>query len=131
MPSAFSTSNSLGKFKDQNQDKKSGPDDVYGPSRRSPFAQSTQTARQAKDLEGRVSDEPAADGAFAQWKAFAMKEERIDELQGSRSEYRIHPGASGLDGKSTSPSLLSRSRGTTNRLQTGLNAEDIKNLMSE
>src|SRR5262245_47684850 len=77
-PIGFFDINSLVKFQDQNPDKKVQA--VLMIYDKPPFAIAT-TAKtgitKPKDLEGRVLGAPAADGAFAQWKAF-VKENDID-----------------------------------------------------
>jgi NitT/TauT family transport system substrate-binding protein len=78
-PMGFFDINSLVKFQDQNPDKKVKA--VMMMYNRPPFAIATTTRTgisKPKDLEGRVLGAPAADGAFAQWKAF-VKENGIDE----------------------------------------------------
>jgi NitT/TauT family transport system substrate-binding protein len=78
-PIGFFDINSLVKFQDQNPDKKVKA--VLMMYDRPPFSIVT-VARtgitKPKDLEGKVLGAPAADGAFAQWKAF-VKENGIDE----------------------------------------------------
>jgi len=78
-PLGFFDINSLVKFRDQNPDK--AVKAVLMMYDKPPFAIGT-TAKtgivKPKDLEGRVLGAPAADGAFAQWKAF-VKENGIDE----------------------------------------------------
>ena len=78
-PLGFFDINSLVKFQDQNPDKKVQA--VLMIYDKPPFAIAS-TAKtgitKPKDLEGKVLGAPAADGAFAQWKAF-VKENRIDE----------------------------------------------------
>lgn len=78
-PIGFFDINSLVKFRDQNPDKQvTAVLMIYD---KPPFAIGT-TAKSAiskpKDLEGKILGAPAADGAFAQWKAF-VKENGIDE----------------------------------------------------
>jgi NitT/TauT family transport system substrate-binding protein len=77
-PLGFFDINSLVKFQDQNPEKKVQA--VLMMYNKPPFAIATTTKtgiRKPKDLEGRVLGAPAADGAFAQWKAF-VKENGID-----------------------------------------------------
>ena len=78
-PLGFFDINSLVKFRDQNPDKAvTAVMMVYD---KPPFAIATTTKTgitKPKDLEGKVLGAPAADGAFAQWKAF-VKENGIDE----------------------------------------------------
>jgi NitT/TauT family transport system substrate-binding protein len=77
-PIGFFDINSLVKFQDQNPDKRVQA--VLMIYDKPPFAIAT-TAKtgisKPKDLEGRVLGAPAADGAYAQWKAF-VKENNID-----------------------------------------------------
>ena len=78
-PIGFFDINSLVKFRDQNPDKKVKA--VLMVYDKPPFAIATTTKTgitKPKDLEGKVLGAPAADGAFAQWKAF-VKENRIDD----------------------------------------------------
>jgi NitT/TauT family transport system substrate-binding protein len=77
-PLGFFDINSLIKFLDQNPDKKVQA--VLMVYDKPPFAIATTTRTgitKPKDLEGRVLGAPAADGAFAQWKAF-VHENGID-----------------------------------------------------
>src|SRR5262245_22733229 len=78
-PLGFFDINSLVKFRDQNPDK--AVKAVLMVYDKPPFAIGT-TAKtgiaKPKDLEGKVLGAPAADGAFAQWKAF-VKENGIDD----------------------------------------------------
>src|SRR5262247_3067843 len=78
-PIGFFDINSLVKFRDQNPDK--AVKAVLMVYDKPPFAIGT-TAKtgitKPKDLEGRILGAPAADGAFAQWKAF-VKENGIDD----------------------------------------------------
>ena len=77
-PLGFFDINSLVKFQDQNPDKKVQA--VLMMYNKPPFAIATTTKTgitKPKDLEGKVLGAPAADGAFAQWKAF-VKENGID-----------------------------------------------------
>jgi len=78
-PLGFFDINSLVKFRDQNPDKAvTAVMMVYD---KPPFAIATTTKTgitKPKDLEGKVLGAPAADGAFAQWKAF-VKENGIDD----------------------------------------------------
>src|SRR5215470_7435285 len=75
-PIGFFDINSLVKFRDQNPDKKVQA--VLMMYDKPAFAIGTTGIVKPKDLEGRVLGAPAADGAFAQWKAF-VKENGIDE----------------------------------------------------
>jgi NitT/TauT family transport system substrate-binding protein len=77
-PLGFFDINSLVKFQDQNPDKKVQA--ILMMYDRPPFAIATTSKTgiaKPKDLEGKVLGAPAADGAFAQWKAF-VKENGID-----------------------------------------------------
>src|SRR5437588_6856988 len=77
-PLGFFDVNSLVKFQDQNPDKRVQA--ILMMYNRPPFAIATTTKTgisKPKDLEGKVLGAPAADGAFAQWKAF-IKENGID-----------------------------------------------------
>jgi NitT/TauT family transport system substrate-binding protein len=80
-PIGFFDINSLVKFRDQNPDK--AVKAVLMVYDKPPFAIGT-TAKSGiakpKDLEGKVLGAPAADGAFAQWKAF-VKENSIDDAK--------------------------------------------------
>ena len=91
-PIGFFDINSLVKFLDQNPDKKVQA--VLMMYDKPPFAIAT-TAKtgimKPKDLEGRILGAPAADGAFAQWKAFVQRE-RHRRLEGQDREHRL-PGA--------------------------------------
>ncbi len=77
-PIGFFDVNSLVRFRDQNPDKQVKA--VLMVYDKPPFAITT-TARTGikvpKDLEGRILGAPAADGAFAQWRAF-VRENKID-----------------------------------------------------
>src|SRR5260370_5816103 len=78
-PLGFFDINSLVKFRDQNPDKKVQA--VLMMYNKPPFAIATTSKTgitKPKDLEGKVLGAPAADGALAQWKAFA-KENGIAE----------------------------------------------------
>lgn len=78
-PLGFFDINSLVKFRDQNPDK--AVKAVMMVYDQPPFAIATTTKTgiaKPKDLEGKVLGAPAADGAFAQWKAF-VKENGIDD----------------------------------------------------
>jgi NitT/TauT family transport system substrate-binding protein len=78
-PIGFFDINSLVKFRDQNPDK--AVTAVLMIYDKPPFAIATIAKTgiaKPKDLEGKVLGAPAADGAFAQWKAF-VKENAIDE----------------------------------------------------
>jgi NitT/TauT family transport system substrate-binding protein len=78
-PLGFFDLNSLVKFRDQNPDK--AVKAVMMVYDRPPFAIATTTKTgitKPKDLEGKVLGAPAADGAFAQWKAF-VKENSLDD----------------------------------------------------
>ena len=78
-PIGFFDINSLVKFRDQNPDK--AVKAVLMVYDKPPFSVVTVAKTgiaKPKDLEGKVLGAPAADGAFAQWKAF-VKENGIDE----------------------------------------------------
>lgn len=78
-PLGFFDINSLVKFRDQNPDK--AVKAIMMVYDKPPFAIATTTKTgiaKPKDLEGKVLGAPAADGAFAQWKAF-VKENAIDD----------------------------------------------------
>ena len=78
-PLGFFDINSLVKFRDQNPDKQVKA--VLMVYDRPPFSIVTVSRSgitKPKDLEGKILGAPAADGAFAQWKAF-VKENGIDE----------------------------------------------------
>jgi NitT/TauT family transport system substrate-binding protein len=78
-PIGFFDINSLVKFRDQNPDK--AVKAVMMVYDRPPFSVVTVKRTgiaKPKDLEGKVLGAPAADGAFAQWKAF-VKENGIDD----------------------------------------------------
>ena len=78
-PLGFFDINSLVKFRDQNPDKQVKA--VLMVYDRPPFSIVTVSRSgitRPKDLEGKILGAPAADGAFAQWKAF-VKENGIDE----------------------------------------------------
>ncbi|MCC6777615.1 MAG: ABC transporter substrate-binding protein [Hyphomicrobiales bacterium] len=77
-PIGFFDINSLVKFQDQNPEKRVQA--VLMIYDKPPFAIATTTKTgitKPKDLEGRILGAPAADGAFAQWKAF-VKENNLD-----------------------------------------------------
>ena len=78
-PLGFFDINSLVKFRDQNPDK--AVKAVMMVYDKPPFAIATiakSNISKPKDLEGKILGAPAADGAFAQWKAF-VKENGIDD----------------------------------------------------
>src|SRR3954462_7553390 len=80
-PIGFFDINSLVKFQDQNPDKKVQA--VLMMYDRPAFAIASLKKTgisKPKDLEGKVLGAPAADGAFAQWKAF-VKEHATDECK--------------------------------------------------
>ena len=80
-PIGFFDINSLVKFRDQNPEK--AVTAVLMMYDRPPFSIVTLTRTgitKPKDLEGKILGAPAADGAFAQWKAF-VKENGIDEAK--------------------------------------------------
>src|SRR4029077_2926384 len=70
-PIGFFDINSLMKFQDQNPDKKVQAVLMMYDNPAFAIATTTKTGiTKPKDLEGRLLGAPAADGAFAQWKAF-------------------------------------------------------------
>src|SRR5688500_8735579 len=78
-PIGFFDINSLVKFRDQNPDKAvKAVMMVYDKPPFSVVTVSKTGISKPKDLEGKTLGAPAADGAFAQWKAF-VKENGIDE----------------------------------------------------
>jgi NitT/TauT family transport system substrate-binding protein len=125
-PLGFFDINSLVKFRDQNPDKQvKAVMMVYD---RPPFSIVT-VARtginKPKDLEGKVLGAPAADGAFAQWKAF-VKENGIDDSK-VRIENVGFPVREPMlaDGKVDAITGFSFSS-YFNLLQKGIPAKDIK-----
>jgi NitT/TauT family transport system substrate-binding protein len=128
-PIGFFDINSLVKFQDQNPDKKVQA--VLMIYDKPPFAIAT-TGRtgitKPKDLEGRILGAPAADGAFAQWKAF-VKENGIDAAK-VRIENIGFPVREPMlaDGKVDAITGFSFSM-HYNLLQKGLKPEDIRTLL--
>jgi NitT/TauT family transport system substrate-binding protein len=125
-PIGFFDINSLVKFRDQNPDK--AVKAVLMVYDKPPFAIGT-TAKSGiakpKDLEGKVLGAPAADGAFAQWKAF-VKENGIDDAK-VRIENVGFPVREPMlaDGKVDAITGFSFSM-YFNLLQKGLKPDDIK-----
>ena len=128
-PIGFFDINSLVKFQDQNPDKKVQA--VLMIYDKPPFAIAT-TAKtgitKPKDLEGRVLGAPAADGAFAQWKAF-VKENGIDaskvKIENVGFPVREPMLAEGKVDAITGFSFSMH----YNLLQKGLKPEDIKTML--
>ena len=128
-PIGFFDINSLVKFQDQNPDKKVQA--VLMIYDRPPFAIATTTKTgiaKPKDLEGKILGAPAADGAFAQWKAF-VKENGIDESKVKIENIGFLAREPMLaDGKVQAITGFSFSM-HYNLLQKGLKPEDIKTLL--
>jgi NitT/TauT family transport system substrate-binding protein len=128
-PLGFFDINSLVKFRDQNPDKKvTAVMMVYD---RPPFAIAT-TAKtgitKPKDLEGKVLGAPAADGAFAQWKAF-VQENKIDASKVKIENVGFPVREPMLaDGKVDAITGFSFSM-HFNLMQKGLKSEDIKTML--
>jgi NitT/TauT family transport system substrate-binding protein len=125
-PIGFFDINSLVKFQDQNPDKKVTA--VLMMYDKPPFAIATTSKAgitKAKDLEGKVLGAPAADGAFAQWKAFVQltgidpSKVKIDNVGFPVREPML------ADGKVDAITGFSFSM-YFNLLQKGLKPEDIK-----
>jgi NitT/TauT family transport system substrate-binding protein len=128
-PLGFFDINSLVKFQDQNPDKKVQA--VLMIYDKPPFAIAT-TAKtgiaKPKDLEGKVLGAPAADGAFAQWKAF-VKENGIDDSKVKIENVGFPVREPMLaDGKVDAITGFSFSM-HYNLLQKGLKPEDIKTML--
>jgi NitT/TauT family transport system substrate-binding protein len=128
-PLGFFDINSLVKFQDQNPDKRVQA--VLMIYDKPPFAIAT-TAKtgiaKPKDLEGKVLGAPAADGAFAQWKAF-VKENGIDESKVKVENVGFPVREPMLaDGKVDAITGFSFSM-HYNLLQKGLKPEDIKTML--
>jgi len=128
-PIGFFDINSLVKFRDQNPDKRVQA--VLMMYDKPAFAVGT-TAKtgiaKPKDLEGRVLGAPAADGAFAQWKAF-VKENAIDASKVKIENIGFPVREPMLaDGKVDAITGFSFSM-HYNLLQKGLKPEDIKTLL--
>ena len=128
-PLGFFDINSLVKFRDQNPDK--AVKAVLMVYDKPPFAIGT-TAKtgitKPKDLEGRVLGAPAADGAFAQWKAF-VKENGIDASKVKIENVGFPVREPMLaDGKVDAITGFSFSM-HFNLLQKGLKPEDVKMIL--
>ena len=128
-PLGFFDINSLVKFQDQNPGQKVQA--VLMMYDKPPFAIAT-TAKtgivKPKDLEGRILGAPAADGAFAQWKAF-VKENGIDESKVKVENVGFPVREPMLaDGKVDAITGFSFSM-HYNLLQKGLKPEDIKTML--
>jgi NitT/TauT family transport system substrate-binding protein len=128
-PIGFFDINSLVKFRDQNPDKKvqavlmiyDKPAFAIGTIAKTGIAK-------PKDLEGRVLGAPAADGAFAQWKAF-VKENGIDESKVKIENVGFPVREPMLaEGKVDAITGFSFSM-YYNLLQKGLKPEDIKTML--
>jgi NitT/TauT family transport system substrate-binding protein len=128
-PHGFFDINSLVKFQDQNPDKKVQA--VLMMYNKPPFAIATTSKTgitKPRDLEGRVLGAPAADGAFAQWKAF-VKENGIDESKVKIENIGFPVREPMLaDGKVDAIAGFSFSM-HYNLLQKGLKPEEIKILL--
>src|SRR5262245_24586477 len=128
-PLGFFDINSLVKFQDQNPEKKVQA--VLMMYDRPPFAIATTTKTgisKPKDLEGRVLGAPAADGAFAQWKAF-VKANGIDESKVKIENVGFPVREPMLaDGKVDAITGFSFSM-HYNLLQKGLRPQDIKTML--
>ena len=128
-PLGFFDINSLVKFRDQNPDK--AVTAVLMVYDKPPFAIAT-TAKtgitKPKDLEGKVLGAPAADGAFAQWKAF-VKENGIEESRVKIENIGFPVREPMLaDGKVDAITGFSFSM-HFNLLQKGLKPEEIKTML--
>src|SRR5712672_437256 len=128
-PIGFFDINSLVKFRDQNPDKRvqavlmmyDKPAFAIGTTAKTGIAK-------PKDLEGRVLGAPAADGAFAQWKAF-VKENGIDE-----SKVKIENVGFPVREPMLAEGKVDAITGCSfsmyyNLLQKGLKPEDIKTML--
>jgi NitT/TauT family transport system substrate-binding protein len=128
-PIGFFDINSLVKFQDQNPDKRVQA--VLMVYDKPPFAIATTTKTgiaKPKDLEGKVLGAPAADGAFAQWKAF-VKENGIDASKVKIENIGFPVREPMLaDGKVHAITGFSFSM-HYNLMQKGLKPEDIKILL--
>src|SRR5216117_1411395 len=128
-PLGFFDVNSLVKFQDQNPDKKVQA--VLMIYDKPPFAIATTTKTgiaKPKDLEGRVLGAPAADGAYAQWKAF-VKENAIDASKVKIENVGFPVREPMLaEGKVDAITGFSFSM-YYNLLQKGLKPEDIKTML--
>src|SRR5712692_4901166 len=128
-PIGFFDINSLAKFQDQNPDKKVQAVLMIYDSPAFAIGTTTKTGiTKPKDLEAKVLGAPAADGAFAQWKAF-VKENGIDESK-VKIENIGFPAREPMlaDGKVHAITGFSFSM-HYNLLQKGLKPEDIKTLL--
>jgi NitT/TauT family transport system substrate-binding protein len=128
-PIGFFDINSLVKFRDQNPDK--AVKAVMMVYDRPPFSVVTVTRTgivKPKDLEGKVLGAPAADGAFAQWKAF-VKENGIDDSKVKIENVGFPVREPMLaDGKVDAITGFSFSS-YFNLMQKGIKPEDIKVLL--
>ncbi len=128
-PIGFFDINSLVKFQDQNPEKRVQA--VLMVYDKPPFAIATTTKTgiaKPKDLEGKVLGAPAADGAFAQWKAF-VKENDIDASKVKIENIGFPVREPMLaDGKVQAITGFSFSM-HYNLLQKGLKPEDIRTLL--
>jgi NitT/TauT family transport system substrate-binding protein len=128
-PLGFFDINSLVKFRDQNPDK--AVKAVMMVYDKPPFAIATIAKTgitKPKDLEGRVLGAPAADGAFAQWKAF-VKENGIDESKVKVDNVGFPVREPMLaDGKVDAITGFSFSM-HFNLMQKGIKPEDIKTML--
>ena len=128
-PIGFFDINSLVKFQDQNPDKKVVA--VLMVYDKPPFAIATTTKTgitKPKDLEGKILGAPAADGAFAQWKAF-VKENDIDASKVKIENIGFPVREPMLaDGKVHAITGFSFSM-HYNLMQKGLRPEDIKTML--
>jgi NitT/TauT family transport system substrate-binding protein len=128
-PIGFFDINSLVKFRDQNPDK--AVKAVLMVYDKPPFAIATTTKTgitKPKDLEGKVLGAPAADGAFAQWKAF-VKENGIDDSKVKIDNVGFPVREPMLaDGKVDAITGFSFSM-YFNLLQKGLKPDDIKTIL--
>jgi NitT/TauT family transport system substrate-binding protein len=128
-PIGFFDINSLVKFQDQNPDKKVQAVLMMYDNPAFAIATTAKTGiTKPKDLEGRVLGAPAADGAFAQWKAFA-KVNGIDESKVKIDNIGFPVREPMLaDGKVDAITGFSFSM-FFNLLQKGVKPEDVKTLL--
>jgi NitT/TauT family transport system substrate-binding protein len=128
-PLGFFDINSLVKFRDQNPDK--AVKAVMMVYDKPPFAIASVAKtgiNKPKDLEGKVLGAPAADGAFAQWKAF-VKENAIDESKVKIDNVGFPVREPMLaDGKVDAITGFSFSM-HFNLLQKGIKPEDVKTML--
>jgi NitT/TauT family transport system substrate-binding protein len=128
-PIGFFDINSLVKFRDQNPDK--AVTAVLMVYDKPPFAIATVAKTgisKPKDLEGKVLGAPAADGAFAQWKAF-VKENGIDDSKVKIENIGFPVREPMLaDGKVDAITGFSFSM-HFNLLQKGLKPDDVKTML--